>query len=91
MPAADCWRRTLAAPGNELPAVLDELARHLEELLGLVHCGFCCLVISAVRINSGCCRGRLRVVVLLARSMRVGGELESEVGCGKWEIWSCGR
>jgi hypothetical protein len=30
--------RTLAAPGDELAAVLDELARHLEEFLGLVHC-----------------------------------------------------
>lgn len=31
-------RRTLAAPGDELAAVLDELARHLEEFLGLIHC-----------------------------------------------------
>lgn len=30
--------RTLAAPSDELAAVLDELARHLEEFLGLVHC-----------------------------------------------------
>jgi hypothetical protein len=38
-------RRTLAAPGDELAAVLDELARHLEEFLGLVHCGgFVCVV-----------------------------------------------
>jgi hypothetical protein len=34
-------RRTLAAPGDELAAVLDELARHLEEFLGLVHCCWC--------------------------------------------------
>ena len=31
-------KRTLAAPGDELAAVLDELARHFEEFLGLVHC-----------------------------------------------------
>lgn len=36
--------RTLAAPGDELAAVLDELARHLEEFLGLVHCVLCVLV-----------------------------------------------
>jgi hypothetical protein len=34
-------RRTLAAPGDELATVLDELARHLEELLCLVHCEGC--------------------------------------------------
>ena len=34
-------KHTLAAPGDELAAVLDELARHLEELLCLVHCGGC--------------------------------------------------
>jgi hypothetical protein len=34
-------QRTLAAPGDELAAVLNELARHLEELLGLVHCDCC--------------------------------------------------
>jgi hypothetical protein len=38
-------KHTLAAPGDELAAVLDELARHLEEFLGLVHCGgFVCVV-----------------------------------------------
>jgi hypothetical protein len=36
-------KRTLAAPGDELAAVLDELARHLEEFLGLVHC--CCVCV----------------------------------------------
>jgi hypothetical protein len=34
---------TLAAPGDELAAVLDELARHLEEFLGLVHCVCVCV------------------------------------------------
>jgi hypothetical protein len=41
-------RRTLAAPGDELAAVLNELARHLEELLGLVHCEDCVWVVEVV-------------------------------------------
>ena len=49
-----CLRRTLAAPSDELAAVLDELARHLEEFLGLVHCCWymwcvCCVCLCGVR------------------------------------------
>lgn len=48
-------RRTLAAPGDELAAVLDELARHLQELLCLVHCEgcVCCVCGLAGSIQSG--------------------------------------
>jgi len=46
----------LAAPGDELAAVLDELARHLEEFLGLVHCCWCVWCVWYV-----CCVGFVRV------------------------------
>ena len=51
-----CLRRTLAAPSDELAAVLDELARHLEEFLGLVHCCWCVWCVWYV-----CCVGFVRV------------------------------
>ena len=54
-------RRTLAAPGDELAAVLDELARHLEELLCLVHCAFAvclCGLRVVCKKNSGVGLGR---------------------------------
>lgn len=55
---------TLAAAGDELAAVLDELARHLEKVLGLIHdwrfvwCVWCGVVmcfrgVSLERVNSG--------------------------------------
>jgi hypothetical protein len=44
-------RRTLAAPSDELTAVLDELARHLEEFLGLVHCSWCVCVCVCVWVD----------------------------------------
>ena len=49
-------KHTLAAPGDELAAVLDELARHLEEFLGLVHCCWCVWCVWYV-----CCVGFVRV------------------------------
>ena len=47
-------RRTLAAPGDELAAVLDELARHLEELLCLVHCEGCVCVCRVWFVKISC-------------------------------------
>jgi hypothetical protein len=74
-------KRTLAAPGDELAAVLDELARHLEEFLGLVHC--CCVCVCVWFV--GRVGGLVRAVGSFGLLVWFGGNRYCGFGC-----WLCG-